>query len=57
MGRNIDICLCDFNIDAFEGARALKEVLSNYNLKVSEPTHSDGALLDHVIIHIYKEVT
>ena len=56
VGGNIDIFLGDFNIDAFEGVRALKEVFSNYNLKVSEPTHLDGALLDHVIIHIYKEV-
>ena len=50
VGRNIDIFLGDFNIDAFEGVRALKEVFSNYNLKVSEPTHLDGALLNHVYI-------
>ena len=56
VGKNINIFLGDFNIDAFEGVRVLKEVFSNYNLKVSEPTHLDGALLDHVIIHIYKEV-
>ena len=48
--RNIDIFLGDFIIDAFEEARALKEVFSNYNLKVSEPTHLDDALLDHVYI-------
>ena len=45
--RNIDILLGDFNIDILEGVRALKEVSNNYNLKVSEPTHLDGALLDH----------
>ena len=45
--RNIDILLGDFNIDVFEGVRALKEVSNNYNLKVSEPTHLDGVLLDH----------
>ena len=39
--------LGDFNIDILEGVRALKEVSNNYNLKVSEPTHLDGALLDH----------
>ena len=50
VGRNIDIFLGHFNIDGFEGVRALKEVFSNYNLKVSEPTHLDGALLDHVYI-------
>ena len=50
VGRNIDIFLGDFNRDAFEGVRTLKEVFSNYNLKVSEPTHLDGALLDPAYI-------
>ena len=50
VGRNIHIFLGYFNIDAFEGVRTLKEVCSNYNLKVSEPTHLHGALLDHVYI-------
>ena len=50
VGRNINICLGDFNIDAFEGVRALKEVFRNYNFKVSEPTHLDGALVDNVYI-------
>ena len=50
VGRNIDIFLDDFNRDAFEGVRTLKEVFSNYNLKVSEPTHLHGALLGHVYI-------
>ena len=50
VGRNCDIFLGDFNIDAFEGVRALKEFFSNYNLKVSEPTHLDVALLDHVYV-------
>ena len=46
--RNIDISFDDYNIDAFEEVRVLKDVFSNYNLKVSEPTHLDGPLLDHV---------
>ena len=50
VGGNIDIFLGDFNIDAFEGVRALKEVFRNYNFKVSEPTHLDGALVDNVYI-------
>ena len=50
VGSNIAIFPGDFNIDAFEGVRTLKEVFSNYNLKVSEPTHLDGALLDLVYI-------
>ena len=50
VGKNIDIFLGDFNIYAFEGVRALKEVFSNYNLKVSEPANLDGALLDPVYI-------
>ena len=50
VGSKIDIFPGDFNIDAFEGVRTLKEVFSNYNLKVSEPTHVDDALLDHVYI-------
>ena len=50
VGRNIDIVLGNFSIDAFDGVRALKEVFSIYNLNVSEPTHLDGALLGHVYI-------
>ena len=50
VGKNINIFLGDFNIDAFEGVRVLKEVFSNYNLKVSELTHLDGALLDPAYI-------
>ena len=50
VGRNIDIVLGNFSIDAFERVKALKEVFSIYNLKVSEPTHSHGALLDHAYI-------
>ena len=50
IGRNINIFLRDFNKDAFEGVRTLKDVFSNCNLKVSEPTPLHGALLDHVYI-------
>ena len=42
--------LVDFNIDVFEGVKTLKEIFCNCNLKVSVPTHLDGALLDHVYI-------
>ena len=55
VGRNIDIFLGDFNIDAFEGVRALKEIFSNYNLKFSEPTHLDGELLDYVYINMWHQ--
>ena len=50
VGRNIGTVLGDFNINEFEGVRASKEVFSKFNLKVSKPTHLDGALLDHVNI-------
>ena len=45
--------LGDFNIDALDEVayRRLKDTLSSYNLKVLEPTHLDGALLDHVYLH------
>ena len=48
VGRDIDIFLGYFSINAFERVRACKEAFSNYNFKVSEPTHLDGALLDYV---------
>ena len=47
---NLDIFPGDFDIDAFVRVRTLKEVFSNYNLNVSEPTHLDGVLLNHVYI-------
>ena len=50
VGRNINIFLGDFNKDSFEAVRTLKDVFSNYNLNVSEPTPLHGALLDHVYI-------
>ena len=54
MGSGIDVLLGDFNIDALDEVayRRLKDTLSNYNLKVLEPTHLDGVLLDHV--YLYK---
>ena len=53
MGSGIDVLLGDFNIDAFDEVayRRLKDTLSSYNLKVLEPTHLDGALLDHEYLH------
>ena len=49
----IDVLLGDFNIDALDEVayRRLKDTLSSYNLKVLEPTHLDGALLDHEYLH------
>ena len=51
---DIQILLGDFNIDYFEKHDALNEVLSNYNMIISEPTHVDGSLLDH--IYVSKEL-
>ena len=53
VGSGIDVLLWDFNIDALDEVayRRLKDTLSSYNLKVLEPTHFDGALLDHVYLH------
>ena len=50
VGSGIDVLLGDFNIDALDKVayRRLKDTLSSYNL---EPTHLDGALLDHVYLH------
>ena len=52
VNREIDILLGDFNIDALDemSYNRLKEVLCNYNLQVSEPTHLDGALLDQIYL-------
>ena len=44
--RNIDIFLGDFDTDGFGEVRILKEVFCNYNLRFSENTHLDGALID-----------
>ena len=53
VGSGIDVLLGDFNIDALDEVayRKLKDTLISYNLKVLEPTHLDGALLDHVYLH------
>ena len=55
VGSGIDVLLGDFNIDAFDEVayRRLKDTLSSYNLKVLEPTHLYGALLDH--FYLYKK--
>ena len=52
-GSGIDVLLGDSNIDALDklAYRRLKDTLSNYNLKVLEPNHLGGALLDHVYLH------
>ena len=51
--RKIHILLGDFNIDAFDSDACAKlhGILSNYRVVVKEPTHLDGALLDHVYLH------
>ena len=46
----IHILLGDFNIEYFVANDVLDEVLSNYTMVVSEPTHIDGSLLDHVYV-------
>ena len=50
VGSGIDVLLGDFNIDALDDVayRRLKDTLCDYNLKNLEPTHLDGALLDHL---------
>ena len=50
VGSGIDVLLGDFNIDALDDVayRRLKDTLCNYNSKNLEPTHLDGALLDHL---------
>ena len=50
----VNILQGDFNIDAFDSDPCVKrhDILSNYRFVVKEPTHLDGALLDHV--YLYK---
>ena len=47
-----DILFGDFNINALctDSYSNLRHMLTNYKLLVSQPTHLDGALLDHVYI-------
>ena len=47
-----DILLGDFSLDAlcYDSYTPLQQRLENYKLLVSEPTHMDGGLLDHVYI-------
>ena len=50
--RKTDLLRGYFNIDASDSdASAKLHILSNYRLVVKEPTHLDGALLDHVYLH------
>ena len=53
VGSGFDVLVGDFKIDALDEVayRRLNDTLSSYNLKVLEPTHLDGALLDHVYLH------
>ena len=52
MKKNSDILFGDFNINALctDTYSTLRHMLTNYKLLVSQPTHLDGALLDHVYI-------
>ena len=53
VGIGINVLLGDVNIDGLDeiAYRRVKDTLRSYNLKVLEPTHLDGALLDHVYLH------
>ena len=46
------ILLGDFNINALctDSYSNLRHMLTNYKLLLSQPTHLDGALLDHAYI-------
>ena len=50
--KNSDILFGDFNRNALctDSYSNLWHMLTNYKLLVSQPTHLDGALLDHVYI-------
>ena len=48
--KKVDILLGDFNIDALynEAYANVEYVLTEFVLMVTEPTHLDGELLDHM---------
>lgn len=48
----VHFILGDFNIDGLDAIKCSKlhNVLHNYEMIVSEPTHLDGAVLDHVYL-------
>lgn len=49
--RKIDIVLGDYNIDAFGPlASSVTNILSNFVQIVSEPTHLNGTLIDHIYV-------
>jgi len=51
LGKQTDIILGDFNIDAFNSnCRLLQEIFRSYELIVNEPTHLSGSLIDHVYV-------
>ena len=51
MHDDIDIILGDINIDVLDPSnQEILNVLSNYKLLVTEPTHIAGGLLDHVYV-------
>ena len=47
--KDLDILLRDFNINALciDSYSNFRHMLTNYKLLVFQPTHLDGALLDH----------
>ena len=53
---NIDILLGDFNINAFHDTLLTNMTLQRFQMIVSEPTHIDGGLIDHVYLrNTFKE--
>ena len=53
VGSSIDVLLKDFNIDVLDEVayRRLKDALCSYSVKVLEPPHLDGALINRVNVH------
>ena len=47
---HIDILLGDFNINYFDSEDFCNRALSDFTMIVTEATHIDGALLDHVYV-------
>ena len=47
---DIQIIFGDFTINAFEGNDYTSQVLSNYKMIVTSPTHISGSLVDHIYV-------
>ena len=46
----IHVLMGDFNLTYYEKKQLLNQALSDYTMIVSQPTHIDGGLLDHVYV-------